>query len=555
MKVEYIWNMVQVVGISMASKVLNLASTIFLARKLSKEAIGMSKLTFDLAFNLILYFPRETLRKTAQKYCTDNDHLEEGRKLTQTAQLSWMLTGIFNILSIFLFMFFSFFTSQEEGNLSSNSDMKSQLLIYIITANLELCVEPIILYLNLKMEMKKKLFVVTMGNYTRIFSNIAFAYLFEMDVWSITMARVASTTIYITLVLYYGFVHFKLSKDILFPNFRIIQSILLEEKESKSGRQMKEVYYSFIKATLLKMILTYSKQFILNFMIKLSISDKAEYAFVTDTFAIIVRYFLEPIEENFFNMINKEKSTALANNTESSTMKLLEMFIRFMMIFGGLLMGYIFVIGRETIVLVYTEKWGSESTNTILKFYSIYTAIISINGITEAYSNATFSNRKMQIYNYFMVLNSVILLLSCVVFSQLIGLNGLIVGNGVAMLLRIFLNMFLQFSEINETKDIQVESDFDQILFNKTKRELRQVINKMYFFYKKCLMKSSTMISTFICIYSIYLIKQRDIFIQSNFKLVFVSGIIFCVNAALVVVLEKKQFIDIIRRSNTEKRE
>src|SRR5690606_13765891 len=122
------------------------------------------------------------------------------------------------------------------------------------------------------------------------------------------------------------------------------------------------------------------------FFLKLSDTDKAEYSFIVDNFAVITRQVLEPIEENFYNVVNKIKSYNSGNNDYSSST--LKLYLRIMLIFGSLLVGYVYAVGTESVIFVFTHKWATESTIRILRVYSIYIAIISFNGIMEAHSNA-----------------------------------------------------------------------------------------------------------------------------------------------------------------------
>ena len=211
-----------IVLVSIVSKILNLVCNIFLARLINKETYGIAKVYLEFAFTLLLYFPREAIRKTAQKFCPDNQSEEkEKANFEEVCQLNWVLVIIFSIFSLPLFSCFINFGGE------GLSEVKLHLLIYILSANLEMIIEPIIIYLNMKIENEHKLAGFTLGNYSRILSNLFFAYFFGFQLWSFTLSRVISTTIYVSYILYIGLFKFQIPLRLILPKFTKIKNIIL----------------------------------------------------------------------------------------------------------------------------------------------------------------------------------------------------------------------------------------------------------------------------------------------------------------------------------------
>jgi hypothetical protein len=71
------------VMMSFVTKAINLIFTILIARIISKESYGLTTVYFNFIFSLLLYFPRETLRKTCLKFCPDDDESKENLKFKQ----------------------------------------------------------------------------------------------------------------------------------------------------------------------------------------------------------------------------------------------------------------------------------------------------------------------------------------------------------------------------------------------------------------------------------------------------------------------------------------
>ena len=76
--------------------------------------------------------------------------------------------------------------------------------------------------------------------------------------------------------------------------------------------------------------------------------------------------------------------------------------------------------GNELIELVYSKKWATNVTEKIGCAYSIYLAIIAINGLIECFANATNDSNQMNLSYILLALNSILLVF--LIFSCQIGI-------------------------------------------------------------------------------------------------------------------------------------
>ena len=76
--------------LSMISAVINFFVNIPLLRKVSKESYGIVKVYFELAFTLVNFIPRETIRRASQKFCPDRDPLKERKKFNTISQINYI---------------------------------------------------------------------------------------------------------------------------------------------------------------------------------------------------------------------------------------------------------------------------------------------------------------------------------------------------------------------------------------------------------------------------------------------------------------------------------
>ena len=85
---------------NLSSKIITFLFTVLLLRIVSKENYGISKTYFDIIYGLTLFFPRETIRKTSQKYSADPDLNKEMNNFIETSKLN---LRIVLICAVFVF--------------------------------------------------------------------------------------------------------------------------------------------------------------------------------------------------------------------------------------------------------------------------------------------------------------------------------------------------------------------------------------------------------------------------------------------------------------------
>ena len=134
------------------------------------------------------------------------------------------------------------------------------------------------------------------------------------------------------------------------------------------------------------------------------------------------------------------------------------LFIKFFCIFGILLISYYFLCGNDLIELVYSKKWATNITQKIGCSYAIYISIIAINGIIECFANATNDSSQMNLSYILLTSNSIFLVILMLLISNW-DICGLIIANGISMLLRINGNLYIIFCGKKEKKE---ENDEDK---------------------------------------------------------------------------------------------
>ena len=285
--------------LSSTTTVINFLCNIPLLRSVSKESFGTVKVYFELAFSLINYIPRETIRRTSQKFCPDKDPLKEKEKYFLTSQLNMIIMIIFAFIGVIIFFCFVLFSH----NIQLHENL-IQLIIYLLCGLLELLCEPVILYMNLKVE--NKFIPITVSSLTRIVTNTIFAVFFKLDLWSFTLSRIIGSIVFLSEILYLGYFKYKINfkefipKDIgLLLRGKIKNDINLE--------YLRAVLFQFIRLNLLNLIIQNCEGLILSFVVRCSEEEKSDYSFVSQNFALLLKFFYEPVTDGFYILINKLK--------------------------------------------------------------------------------------------------------------------------------------------------------------------------------------------------------------------------------------------------------
>ena len=293
-------NTVSAFFLSLISTIVNFTCNIPLLRKVSKESYGVVKVYFELAFTLVNFIPRETMRRTSQKFCADKDPKKENEKFTTLSQINYIFVLLSAILSVPIF--FSFVLLTDSQKLHENL---IHLIIYIVCAFLELIIEPVIMYMNLHVE--NKFLPITISSLSRVISNTIFIAFFDMDLWSFTLSRIIGSSVYIIFIFCLGYFKYKLNFGSFIP--KEIKSFIFEQK-AKNGTNLlylREILYQFIKLNFINLILSRCQNLILSFVIKSSEEEKSDYSFVSQNYSLISRFLFEPIIDAFYNLVNKIK--------------------------------------------------------------------------------------------------------------------------------------------------------------------------------------------------------------------------------------------------------
>lgn len=565
--------------LSLITTLINFICNIPLLRHISKESYGLVKIHFELAFTLVNYIPRETIRRSSQKFCPDKDPKKEEEKYYMICQINFLIFLLIFIFSIIIFFCFIFLT---DSNLLHKNYF--QLIIYIICSLIELLIEPIILYMNLHME--NKFVPITISSLSRVVSNTILVSFFNMDLWSFTISRIIGTSVYLSYIIFLGFFKYKLQFKRFIPkNYKS----LIFKKATKKGinlSYLREIYFQFIKLNILNFILLRCQNLNLSFILKCSNEEKSDYSFISQNYSLISRFLFEPIIDAFYNLVNKikninindckyiikeklysfqninekikiiidNKANKKIENIEGNriinvfenninyfiVIELFQLFLKIFAFIGILIIPYYLIIGTEFIGFIYGIKWENNNIDKIGDCFSFYVILSSILDLIRSFGNAINDKNQMKLVNISLIINSFILSIFMYILSKW-DICGLLIANDISSLFLINANLYIIFcGRLNNS--IYPTSSHKLSIFSDIKNNL-----------EKCFVSKNSFISTSIFIVLGHIIKKNFLFDRGNLVKLIIIFLIGLINIATLFLFEYKIFIKQINKMKSYK--
>ena len=566
-------NTISAFFLSLILTIVNFTCNIPLLRTVSKESYGVVKVYLELAFTLVNFIPRETMRRTSQKFCADKDPKIEKEKFITLSQINYLFMGLFSILGVIIFFCFVLFTDSEKLH-----ENLIHLFIYMLCALVELIIEPVVMYMNLHVE--NKFLPITISSLSRVVSNTIFIAFFDMDLWSFTLSRLIGSTVYISYIFCLGVFKYKLNFFDFMP--KDIKSFIFEKKSSNGTNliYLREILYQFIKLNLLNLILSKCQNLILSFVIKSSVEEKSDYSFVSQNYSLITRFLLEPIIDAFYNLVNKikhigkkekefigeEKDINLKKDTDFKykelekpkengnkkeenindnnnknmeikkeinydlSLKLLKLFIKIFNYIAVLIIPYYILIGTEVMGLIYGEKWETNNIDKIGDCYSYFVIIVAISDLIKNFGNATNNTHQMNLSYISLIANAILLTFFMYIIS-IWDICGIIIANVLSALFLINFNLYIIFCGKKEN-----------IKTNNTNNEETSLYEEILSFISKCFISPNSIIAALISIVVGYFFKNIILGSFGSLSKLLVICVIGLINVYCLYKFESKRF-------------
>ena len=203
----------------------------------------------------------------------------------------------------------------------------------------------------------------------------------------------------------------------------------------------KKVYFQMC----FKHLLTEGDKLIINSLC--SIEEQGIYSLLSNYGSLITRILFQPIEETtrlfLTKLFNSNSSSTTQKVFSKHTLTLSFSVVSNIIIFYLYLSIFILIFGpiNSSYLLRFLigSKWSSTTILETIRTYCCYLPLLSLNGILEAFFQSVANGDEILRQSYMMMVLSGVFMLNCYVFIKMLklSLEGLILANGINMLLRI----------------------------------------------------------------------------------------------------------------------
>ena len=551
-----------IILMTIISKIIHVIFTVLIIRVVSKKAYGIESVYLNFIHDIVISFPTQVVRMSASCYSHDQSPVIEKKNFIHSSKLSWLVNLIIIPLSIFLYYAF---TIMEPSLIH----YKYHIIVYIFSGILENCVEPIMIYLNVKAINSVKIFILFFSDILNLFTCYILSAKFNFDLGAFTFARLITSILYFNLLLYLAF-SYNIDIWLVIPNPQFVKEriqfffnvIRHEDSELLSLIKLQ------IKAWWIDLILKSIERIILSFFVTYSDDIKAEYLFVKGNFEFFIDRFISPTGDNFFILLNKIKNfkniTTLRSGNEitdkgdfsfndnqyiikyllkrnsivkkeSYPYKLLKIHIKFYIIIALIIYCIFSILGNDFLLWLFTDKWANETTFSLMKLFVVLVSVKLIETIFISYSKAIYCKFNRILIKGFGRANHFLLIALSFSLTQ-ISIKGLVISPIIVGICNILLNWY--FTVRNEFWD------------NENKYIQRLIFKEMIFFAKDSLMQNISFFFTIIngiCSYALNELMLYNYFGELQSMVVFFIDIIIATTALIIIYLEKEQLMGILK--------
>ncbi|KXN68965.1 Rft-1-domain-containing protein [Conidiobolus coronatus NRRL 28638] len=424
------------------------------------DSFGIANIQFELLMSTILFLSREGVRcallrvnevqhESSSKEGKKSSNLNEIIKTQQFINISYIPIVMGALLSPVLYYIFSITVSKETLNYPG---FNSTLNLYIISSLVELLSEPLYLLAQNQLNFRLRITIQGKALFGKSLVHFVLSYLnyyytedrMKYDLMCYGFAQLA----YSVIILYEFSIHY-------YKLYGSLNCIVPRSTSSNTSTRATLIDYEIAKLcftltsqSIIKHILTEGDKLILTGVGDLSL--QGPYGIVSRYGSLIARMVLQPIEEiarglfsKLFNFSEEPKDIALIKEEQNNLTigktilaTLFKMYSLVSLVIICFIPSYInclYSLLKREIATLEPSTW-----NMILA-YCCYLLVMAINGITEALVQSLASKSKLNQYNQYLILFSVIHISSAYVMLKvyLMGNLSLIIGNIINMGLRI----------------------------------------------------------------------------------------------------------------------
>ena len=423
------------VGLQALTRAVNFALTTALARQLGPELIGLANVQLQLVAASALFFAKEGLRRACQRVYPGGD----GPPLAHGVNLAWLAVPLTFVSG------FAVGYSTRRGS-SSNETVSADaysdtVMLFCVAAIVEAAAEPAWLYAQANGLIPTR---VTAEGGALLLRALATGLLVlrgsagggDGAALAFGWAQLLYAASYLFLLCL--LLHWRTGGKIfgaLTPRRALVDSTAPPAWLPSTHLT---VTYQYLWQSVQKYLLTEGERLVL--VGYADLHQQGVFALVSNLGSLVARLVLQPVEEVVFAHYSQLAASARLAKRRTiglNALRRMHALLRAAAIFGGLFLAFGPPYSWLLLRLLYGTKWTT-GTNapTLLGAYCLHVMMMAINGIGEAYVNATATEAELTKLSRYMVLLAIVYLPAAALSLKFAGSVGLVLANALNMVAR-----------------------------------------------------------------------------------------------------------------------
>lgn len=450
------------IGLQFTFRASTFLVNLFLVRYISKDVLGVVNVRLSLLYTTVFLL-------TSEPFIRAGLSKTEKRCWSQTVNLLWCSFpfGIFwALICGFLWMYVL-----EQPDPSVIPHYNTAVVCYSVSAIVEMLCLPLLVIAQLMMFVEAKAVIEGIALVVQCFLTITLVIL--VPHWGLVTFSIAQLLYTFTITtLYYGYFTrqlFRRRRDHTFPFRRFLEFLpsRLKDKPFVDNEQ-RGLLLSFAKQSFFKQILTEGEKYVMTLFNVLTFADQGVYTVVSNLGSLVVRIVFLPMEDGLYLFIaqNLQRGIPIKQQPKEQadlTGRVLAAVLRVRVLLGLVIATYGFSYSSLALEVLYGEKFSRGAGPQLLSWVAFYVLLVSVNGITEGFKNATMSQKQVDRYSRVMLCFSLAFLGSSLILTKYFGIIGFVLSNCINMCLRIFHSAYFIYQYFKDSSYQPVWNHFPSV--------------------------------------------------------------------------------------------
>ncbi|XP_061171320.1 protein RFT1 homolog isoform X1 [Saccostrea echinata] len=410
-------------------------------RYISKEMLGVVNVRLTLLYTTTLFLATESFDQACLSKIEDKDWRQVVNQMWLTFPMSILVCLVFGCVWMFVL---------ESPDSESIPYYGTGVVCFCLTTIITTLARPHFIIGQCHLFNRLRVISVALSELVRCI--IAAFLVIYFPHWGLINFSIAQVVCAITYSAIYYVIFYLMIKtedtgeSFVFQSVRDFFPKILPNKSFVDWRLV-SLTRSFFKQSIFKQLLTEGEKYIMTVFGVLSFGDQGVYDIINNLGSMAPRFIFLPIEESsrLFFSCSFSRGQSLRQQSKDSVdlvTSVLEHLLKTVTLIGSIIL----VFGQSYAFLALDLYGGSllsaGSGPLLLRWYCLYVLVLAVNGITECFYFAVMSKKEIDSYNHKMLLFSVILLVSSLFLTRLVGSVGFVLANCINMACRIMQSIY-----------------------------------------------------------------------------------------------------------------